>query len=122
MYHGILLDRAFSDAHAVSDNFLVFARKVSQLLGSIYGVEIEETPVELAIEKLQNLMKPDQPLYVHLYNEEQIIVIFKHRYFAMSRDPLSWTLAIEYGLSLGIPKEQLNFRPNSFEEEEEYFS
>jgi len=121
MYHGILLDRAFSDTHAVSDNFLVFARKISQLLGAIYGVEIEEVPITLAIQKLQDLMKADQPLYVHLYNETEVIVVFKYQYFVMSRDPRSWAPAIEYGLSLGIPKEQLNFKPNSFEDEEEYF-
>lgn len=120
-YHGILLDRAFTETDYVPQHFLVFARKISRLLGAIYGVEIDEAPIEVAIEKLQSVMKDNEPLYVHLYNEDHLIVIFKHKYFIMSQDPHTWFEAIVYGEALGIPREQLDFLPHTFDQEEAYF-
>jgi hypothetical protein len=52
------------------------------------------------------------PWYIHFWKPEndEILVIFKHKTFTISHsDTSTWEDAIQYGMSIGIPKEQLDF-------------
>jgi len=52
------------------------------------------------------------PWYVHFWKENRndILVVYKNKEFWIKFDDEStWKEAIEHGLSLNIPKEQLNF-------------
>jgi hypothetical protein len=47
---------------------------------------------------------------VHFWKENKMIVLFKGKKFILDiKDKASWKEAIEYGLSIGIPSEQLDF-------------
>ncbi len=119
MYHGILIDQSFSDP-LFCDSFKVFNKKKS---GSweIYGIEIKDTQLDTAITKIQQVMKPNQPWYAHLYNDEELIVVFKDKTFKVTPHASTWQTIIDYGVNLNIPKEQLDFWPNRLQDERHYF-
>lgn len=70
--------------------------------------EVEATRDQL--EKLSQVMKPTK-YYAHFWNEKrEVIAVFRDKIFEFNFDDKnSWELAIQYGLSIGIPKEQLSF-------------
>ena len=48
--------------------------------------------------------------YMHFWNEGKMIVLFKNKKFVLDvNDKNTWKEAIDYGLSINIPKEQLDF-------------
>ncbi|PIN92990.1 hypothetical protein COU61_01120 [Candidatus Pacearchaeota archaeon CG10_big_fil_rev_8_21_14_0_10_35_13] len=54
--------------------------------------------------------KIKQGWYMHFWKRREVIVIFKNKRFEFDYDNKeSWKPAIEYGISLGIPKKQLDF-------------
>ncbi len=119
MYHGIIIDQEFTDK-TFPGSFKQFAIKKD---GSwkIFGIEIEDSQLEGTISKIQENMKEDQPWYAHLYNDEHLIVIFKNKVFKVEPHNSSWEPIIEYGKRLKVPKEQLDFWPNRFQDEQHYF-
>jgi|SRR3972149_6905270 len=119
MYHGIIIDQEFADK-TFPNIFRQFAVKKD---GSwrIFGIEIEDSQLEETINKIQENMKENEPWYAHLYNDKQLIVIFKNKVFRVESDVSFWKPIIEYGKKLKIPKEQLDFWPNRFQDEQHYF-
>ena len=120
MYHGILIDQEFINK-AFPENFKLFAKKQDGSWG-IYGIEIEDPKLEESIRKIQKEMKDTEPWYAHLYNDKQLIVIFKNTVFRVDPHISSWNPIIEHGRKLDIPVEQLDFWPNRFQDEHHYFS
>lgn len=54
----------------------------------------------------------DDPWYVHFWepDSDDILVIFKNKIFTIKHSQKeTWADAVEYGKSLGIPEEQLDF-------------
>jgi len=85
-----------------------------------YLVVVEENKLKEVIKETQkNLIFPGY--YAHLYNEDgsKVIVIFPYRVFRVSSDNLEEVR--RYGRSIGIPQDQLDIRPLTFEEEESYY-
>ena len=119
MYHGIIIDQEFRDK-LFPESFKQFAKKQDGSWG-IFGIEIEDSQFEEVIDKIQENMREDQPWYAHLYNDKQLIVIFKEKVFRVEPHISSWKPIIEYGEELKIPKEQLDFWPNRFQDEQHYF-
>lgn len=119
MHHGIIIDQEFKDK-SFPESFKVFAKKQS---GSwkIYGIEIEDEKVEEAIKSIQDNMRDDEAWYAHLYNNEELIVIFKNKVFRVKPHISSWKPIMDYGRELNIPEEQLVFWPNRFQDEKHYF-
>ncbi|MEI6288783.1 MAG: hypothetical protein WCP18_04425 [bacterium] len=71
----------------------------------IYTVKVNQEEIE----KLAQNIKPKW--YMHFWNDQKdIIAIFENKKFKFNyEDKASWSPAIDYGLSQGIPKEQLDF-------------
>lgn len=120
MYHGIIIDQEFTD-QSFPNTFKVFAKKQDGDWG-IYGIEIEDSQLEESISKIQDNMRSDEPWYTHLYNDKQLIVIFKNNVFRVEPHISSWKPIVDYGRELNIPEEQLDFWPNRFQDELHYFS
>jgi len=121
MYHGIILDMAFSDT-SYPEKLKVFAkRKSSSNDWILYGVEIADDKFDQTIQEIQSNMKSDKPYYSHFYNDEEMVVIFKDKLFKVKPHVSTWSPIIEYGKKLGIPAEQLDFWPNRFQDEIHYF-
>lgn len=119
VYHGVLINAAFDNPH-FPEIFKIFAKRTD---GNwiLYGIEIEEDELPTAVFVIQDALRENKPFYAHLYNNKNIFVIFKKRFFTLKLNPSKWHEAIDYGRQLGIPKKQLDFRPNRFENETEYF-
>jgi hypothetical protein len=48
--------------------------------------------------------------YIHVWHDDEMVIIFKEKIFRVNRfDIGTWNDAIEYGLSIGVPREQLDF-------------
>ncbi len=120
-YHGIILDSAFEDPN-YPYSFKIFAKRKSTTNPWILiGIEIKESELEKSISDIQLNMKSDKPYYSHLYNDEDLVVIFKNKVFKVKSHSSTWKPIIEYGQLLGIPKEQLDFWPNRVQDEIHYF-
>ncbi len=119
MYHGIIIDQEFKDPSFI--NFFKIFNKKQDGDWLLCGIEVENGKVNRVISKIQENMKLNQPWYAHLYNDEELIVIFKNKIFHLKTHASSWQPAVEYGKSLNIPPEQLDFWPNRFQDEKHYF-
>jgi hypothetical protein len=114
MYHAILVNVSFSESNFPT-KFKIFAkRKTNDWL--IYGVTITDKDIPIIQQNIK------QKFYAHAYNNKELIIIFSNKIFHVTKDPATWTKAIKHGVYHGIPKEQLDFIPNKFEDEEDYFS
>ena len=48
--------------------------------------------------------------YMHFWKGNEGIVVFKDKTFSFNyKDKITWKEAVDYGLSLGIPRKQLDF-------------
>lgn len=120
MYHGILIDQEFTDS-SLPETFKIFAKKQDGSWG-IYGIEIEDSQLEETIKKIQENMKSNEAWYAHLYNDNDLIVIFKDKVFNVKPHISTWKPIVEHGRKLNILEGQLDFWPNRFQDEHHYFS
>ena len=67
--------------------------------------------VFVSLEEIMQLEKSiKDSWYAHFWNETELIVIFRDKTFTCDRNNKeTWQQAVEYGLSRGVIKEQLNF-------------
>ncbi|KXK08268.1 MAG: hypothetical protein QY330_03345 [Candidatus Dojkabacteria bacterium] len=121
MYHAIVLRSSLSDYSTLEDQYLPFAYVKSEN-GSqnILALEVKPSEKDQFISKLQKEIKAG-PYYAHLYNDSELIVVFKEKSFVVA-NPDEIIPVWEYARSLNIPEEQLDFQPASFAEEEDYFN
>lgn len=76
----------------------------------LHEIEVDEKEVPEIGKYISN-----GPWYIHLWNvgEDDFAIIFKDKTFYVKKsDPSSFTEAIAYGKSIGIPDEQLDFPTN----------
>ncbi len=68
----------------------------------IYEVEVTRDQLE----KLSKVMKPTK-YYAHFWNKKrEVVAVYRDKIFEFNfDDKKSWEPAIQYGLSVGIPKE-----------------
>jgi hypothetical protein len=113
MWHGILIDKAFTENFLSS--LIVIGKKKSD--GWVLPkIEVTEEDVEKSVQEIQKNMRDD--FYSHLYSEDgNLIIIFKNKLFKIKSDTFTWNDAVEYGKPIGIPEEQLDFYPCRFEDE-----
>lgn len=121
MYHGIVLNEEFKD-QKFPESLNVFAkRESSDNSWVLYGIEIDDDRLEAVVGDIQKNMTDADPYYAHLYNNQELIVIFKTKIFKATPDEATWGEIRNYGSALGIPVEQLDFWPNRFQDERHYF-
>lgn len=67
--------------------------------------------IKISKEKIEALNKNIRPnWYMHFWKGKEVIVIFKDKIFSFNYDKKeTWKPAIDYGLSIGISREQLDF-------------
>ncbi|HRZ85505.1 MAG TPA: hypothetical protein P5277_01870 [Candidatus Paceibacterota bacterium] len=71
----------------------------------IYNVIVDEEDIN----KISENIKPGW--YMHFWKGNDIIVIFKDKQFKIKlNDKSTWKKAVDYGISIKIPKEQLDFK------------
>ena len=84
-----------------------------------YLVTVDPKSLEFVVKRAQEELNPGY--YAHFYNlnGSRVIVVFPKKVFRTSSDKLDE--AIGYGKSVGIPESQLDIKPLTFAEEEEYY-
>jgi hypothetical protein len=105
MLKGTIVENSLSDKDILSH---LKIEKTYQDEGWIlHDVLVEESQVADLAKSLDN-----GPWYIHLWEpgRDEIRVIFKDKTFVIKQsDKSTWTEAVAYGQSIGIPEEQLDF-------------
>lgn len=119
MWKGILLNKSFID-ESIIESFSVVNKKTDGTW-VIYLIDFADKDLAKTIQTLQNNMHSGKPFYNHLYNGNDLIVVFKGKYFNATTNKNSWNDVLEYGKTLGIPEKQLDFIPRNKSQEDSYF-
>ncbi len=107
-YKGIIIEESLEDNRAIN-NLEVIKIRISSALRRedrwhLYTILV----LEKDIKELTRQIK--QGWYAHFWQGSKVVVIFQGKRFAFDHNNReACKPAVEYGLSLGIPKEQLDF-------------
>jgi hypothetical protein len=115
-YHAILLDLEFKDASFIK-RWKELSRKHSrtQPWWQI-KVDVPESRLKELVEDGQKLLA-DERYYFQAYRQNELIVVFPEKIFYLTPDKSKWGELLEYGKKLGVPDDQMDIKPVSFEEE-----
>ena len=107
-YKGIIIEESLEDNRILNKlniiKFEITKEENPQDRWHLYTVKVFDKEISL----LSNIIK--NKWYMHFWKNKKVIVIFKNKKFELEyNNKESWKPAIEYGLSLGIPLEQLDF-------------
>lgn len=108
-YKGIIIEESLEDNRMLNDleiiDFEISKEENSSERWHLYTVNVSKEDIE----NLSKNIKKGK-WYMHFWKGREVIAIFKNKKFEFNFDDKStWREVIEYGLSLGIPKEQLDF-------------
>jgi hypothetical protein len=116
---GIVIEQSLTDP-AFAGSLDVVHRKRDPN-GTWVFLLVRVAPERLAneLERIRQAMVRDEPWYAHFFSEDRLDVVFADAIFELSTDPMSWSPAVDHGLALGIPAEQLDFWPRTGTQVEE---
>ena len=119
-YHGNFLNTEFKDSNFLKKFKVLKTRKSKTNPWTHYLVVVKKEELEKVIEETQKQLI-EKGYYAHLYNEDgsEVIVIFQKKVFRTNSSKLEEVK--KYGRSLGIPEDQLDIKPLTFEEEKSYY-
>lgn len=121
-FYGILIEQSLADPAFVASLDVVHRRRDPN--GSWVFLVVRIAPERLAaeLERIRRSFTSEEAWYAHFFSADEIAVVYPDTVIRMTTDPASWAPAIEHGLALGIPLEQLDFWPHSSEQLEEEFA
>jgi hypothetical protein len=94
IYKGAIVKESLEDV-SVLDDFKIMYTEVTDDIDTLL--------------KLSKVIKPTK-WYAHFWSGREVIAVFRDNVFRFNFDvKKSWEPAIAHGLSVGIPKEQLDF-------------
>lgn len=107
-YQGVVVEESLAD-NRIINSLEITKVTVTDENNPIERWHIYEVLVtQEDIERLSQDIKPGW--YMHFWLGREVIVVFSGRQFELNYDDqVSWQPAIDYGLSVGIPLEQLDF-------------
>lgn len=109
-YKGIIIEESLEDNRILNDFNVVDVQITNENNPNerwhLYKVKVSKEEIE----KLSNLIKSGK-WYMHFWKDNKdIIAVFRNKIFEFNYDDKSsWKSAVEYGLSVDMPKEQLDF-------------
>ncbi len=122
-YRGIIVDNSLEDTTLVAA-VKTLAVRHSAADGATWTmrlVTVSEDQINHFVSLASDLIKPGW--YMHFYNNQYLIVIFKDRVFRfLISDKRSWQAAVSYGKNIGIKAEQLDFWPHAHQQEQSWLS
>ncbi len=104
-YKGTIVENSLQNTKILEDLNILKTYPLEDWL--LHDVTIDEKEIE----KMGKYLK-DGPWYMHFWQDgsDDVLVVFKDKIFKIKySDKNTWTEAIQYGKSQGIPKEQLDF-------------
>jgi hypothetical protein len=108
MYTGVIVENSLIEATVLDS--LTILKTWQDGSWTLHKVQVTEVQIKQISDYLI-----DSTWYTHFWNESEneIVVVFKNKTFTIiAKDQSTWQGAIQYGQSLGIPTEQLDFLIN----------
>ena len=118
-YFGIVIEQSLADRSWL-DGVRIEARR-RPISWDFLLVSVDEDDLTEHLSSLQRAMRDDQPWYAHYFCDDELIVVFKHTALPITCDAETWAPAMDYGLSVGVPREQLDFKPRTTEDARAFF-
>jgi hypothetical protein len=108
-YKGIIVEESLEDNRILNEiDIIDFRISKDENLADrwhLYTVKVTKDDIQ----KVSRYIKSGK-WYMHFWNGNEIIAVFKDKVFEFKHDQKeTWKDACDYGRSLGIPKEQLDF-------------
>ena len=116
-YHGIVVREGLSNPSVLNAVRVLGQKKAGEW--TLLRVGVTPSSVGSTIDQIQRGLRTvdSVPFYAHFYRSDELIVVFPQRVFRISPDPATWRPAVDYGRSVGIGEDELDFRPCRFEDE-----
>lgn len=113
-YIGYIIDKSQKDKKIFEKLKITNQKTIWLGLITIYEVEVREKELDKVIKQLQRNMSDHiglkkQEFYLHFYNHDELIVVYRFKKFTATSDKFTWQEAQNYGRSLGIADKQLDF-------------
>ncbi len=108
MYKGTIIEESLIDNRVLNDfkitGFRISSDENPADRWHLYTITVNHEDIA----RLSKNIKPKW--YMHFWKGREIIAVFQGKKFEFNYDDKSsWIPAVEHGLSIGIPKEQLDF-------------
>lgn len=115
-FHAIIVDKSLIDLNLLNKLNVINQKTDGGWI--LYKISVASTNIDNTIKEIHGNMVEGN-WYFHFYNKDgsKLIIVFRDKTFETNNNPSNWTPIIEYGESLGIPIEQLDFVPNTFDSE-----
>lgn len=113
-YMGYIIDKSQKDKKIFEKLKITNQKTIWLGLITIYEVEVREKELDKVIKQLQRNMSDHiglkkQEFYLHFYNHDELIVVYRFKKFTATSDKFTWQEVQNYGRSLGIADKQLDF-------------
>jgi hypothetical protein len=116
IYHAIIVDESLKDKSVLNRLKIIGTKKGDWTL---YKIEVSHKNLEGTIKLIHSSLGNNE-WYFHFYNIDgsKLLIVYKDKTYFTNSDKDNWKDAIRHGIDLNIPKEQLDFVPNNFIDEE----
>ena len=107
-YTGIVVEESLEDSRILNEVKILKVKITDSEEPAkrwhVYTVKVSQKEIERLAGNIRH------GWYMHFWKNKIVSVFFKGQRFELDHDEeSSWTPAIQYGLFMGIPREQLNF-------------
>ena len=114
MWKGVIIEESLEDKSLLSLVKIISSRQTTleneseRGVLTFHSVELKDSNLDEFIETAQKSIKDS--FYIHICKDSEMIVIFRNKVFRFSSDNLEGlNEAREYGISVGVFKEQMPF-------------
>ncbi|HEY5160559.1 MAG TPA: hypothetical protein VII83_05735 [Gaiellaceae bacterium] len=118
---GIVIEQSLTDPAFAETLDVVHTKRDPDSSWVFLLVRVAPDRLSTELERIRQAIAINEPWYAHFFCGDELVVVFVNAIFELSIDPMSWSPAIEHGLALGIPREQLDFWPRTPAQIEERF-
>lgn len=118
-YLGVVVEQCLRDPR-VLEGLHGLARRRGRSW-TFHLVSVAEHELDRQVRTLQEHMVTDEAWYAHFFRDRELVVVYRDAVFRVTIDRATWTPAVEHGLRNGIPREQLDFWPRTWQEAMDFF-
>lgn len=114
-----MVEESLRDPRVLQDLHVLASRRGRPW--TFHLVSVPEHDFDRQVGMLQEHMVTDECWYAHFFRDRELVVVYRDAVFRLTTDRATWAPAVEHGLRNGIPREQLDFEPRTWEEVREFF-
>jgi hypothetical protein len=115
-YHGIIIQQSLKD-QSILNGMRILGERVGNWTLLRVGIEGERIGEVVKLVKKNLLTENSVPYYAHFYRGQRLIVVFPDKVFYVKPNKETWSPVLAYGISKGIPADQMDIKPSRFDEE-----